>query len=81
MDESKPDRRSSRPQTLEEEWDDPAMIAILRQQAEDRVEFARSLEREDWARAMKNRSSMLETFTVAPAPKEEFRERVITLPW
>jgi hypothetical protein len=43
-----------RPQTLDDEWDDPAMAQLKREEAEDREAFGRSDEAKAWLEGMRS---------------------------
>ncbi len=66
---------------LAEEWDNPAMTEFKRQEAEERVEFAKSHTQEEWLAAMKNSMLPDEPIRLAPKPRGRFPFKPIQLPW
>ena len=81
MESKLPARKVFRPKTLEDEWDDPAMIALLRQQQEDREEFRDSHDRETWLKAMAESKFGDAEISFAAKPRHSLRAKVVTLPW
>jgi hypothetical protein len=70
------------PAALAEEWDNPAMTEFKRQEAEERVAFAKSHTQEEWLVALEN--SMFkgdQTIRLAPKGPRRFPFKVIRLPW
>ena len=80
MDTPKPVTPVKRP-LLTEEWDDPAMIELMRQQSEDRVEFAESDEATTWLMLMKTKEPASWTPRLAAAHSSQTSERTVILPW
>jgi len=65
---SQPPAPAPRPQTFEEEWDDPAMAQFKREEAEDRAAFGQSEESRAWLQHMQSDRPRW-TGSVRPAPK------------
>ena len=80
MDAPKPATTAKRP-LLTEEWDDPAMIELMRQQSEDRVEFAGSDEAANWLELMQTNEPASWTPRLAAALPSQTSERTVILPW
>ncbi len=77
---SQPPAPAPRPQTFEEEWDDPAMAQFKREEAEDRVAFGQSEEARAWLDGLRNSPPDYEV-KLAPRAKTWRPLKVIRLPW
>jgi hypothetical protein len=80
MDTPKPVTPVKRP-LLTEEWDDPAMIELMRQQSEDRVEFARTFDAKAWREAMSISTVPEAPIRLAPKGPRRFKAKHAELPW
>lgn len=78
----KPDSQPFTPDpSLAEVWDHPAMTEFKRQEAEDRVAFAKSYTREEWLAAMEDSRMPDVTIRLAPKTRGRFPFKLIRLPW
>ena len=69
------------PAHLAEEWDNPAMAEFKRQEAEDRVAFAKSHTREEWIAALEH-STLRGDFVIRVVkPQQSFPFKPVRLPW
>ena len=69
------------PASLAEEWDNPAMAEFKREEAEERVAFARSHTREEWLAALSRGTLRDEPIRLAPKCPARFPFKPIQLPW
>lgn len=70
-----------RPQTFEEEWDDPAMAQLKREEAEDRVTFGQSEEAQAWLRGIQSAKPRELPLRLSPKFAEWQNFKLIRLPW
>ncbi len=66
---------------LTEEWDDPAMIELMRQQSEDRVAFAESEEAARWLRHMQSSRPVNWIPCLVSDESPAVEEKTVVLPW
>ena len=66
---------------MEEEWDNPAMTAFKRQEAEERAAFGCSEEAKGWLENLRNSPPPDVTIRLAARPANQFPVKRIRLPW
>jgi hypothetical protein len=64
-----------------EEWDNPAMTELKRQEAEDRVAFGVSLEARQWLEQLRSSPPPDVTIRVSPKAPGRFPFKPVRLPW